>query len=45
MHSNYHAFTEQLAATLATDSRVLGLVALGSMGGDPRAIAAIRSQI
>lgn len=31
MHANYHAFTEQLAATVTADSRVLGLVALGSM--------------
>lgn len=31
MHANYHAFTEQLTATLTADPRVLGLVALGSM--------------
>ncbi|HEX6100944.1 MAG TPA: hypothetical protein VF432_31795 [Thermoanaerobaculia bacterium] len=31
MHVNYHAFTEQLAATLTADPRVLGVVALGSM--------------
>lgn len=31
MHTDYHAFTAQLAATLDADPRVLGLVALGSM--------------
>lgn len=31
MHSNYHAFTAQLVATLTADPRVLGIVALGSM--------------
>ncbi|HEY0372989.1 MAG TPA: hypothetical protein VGD79_13370, partial [Thermoanaerobaculia bacterium] len=31
MHSNYHAFTDQLAATLTADPRILGLIALGSM--------------
>lgn len=31
MHSNYHAFTEQLVSTLTSDPRILGVVALGSM--------------
>ena len=31
MHGYYHAFTDQLAATLTADPRILGLVALGSM--------------
>lgn len=31
MHGHYHAFKEQLAATLTADPRILGLVALGSM--------------
>lgn len=31
MHANYHAFTDQLLATLTADPTVLGLVALGSM--------------
>ncbi|HEX7155431.1 MAG TPA: hypothetical protein VF618_28455 [Thermoanaerobaculia bacterium] len=31
MHSDYHAFTDQLVATLTDDPRILGLVALGSM--------------
>ena len=31
MHANYHAFTEELTATLTADPGILGLVALGSM--------------
>ncbi len=37
MHVNYHAFTEQLVASLTADPRILGLVALGSMAERGRA--------
>ena len=35
--AQYDAFTERLRASLEGDGRVLGLVALGSMSGEPPA--------
>lgn len=31
MHSDYHAYTQELVASLSADPRILGIVALGSM--------------